>query len=87
MQHLHFKVFTTYMHQFGWLSERAGSFFEFSSERGGYPESGGFPQKRGVPSLEETMSPTINLRSLSLKCIESIYVLSLKSTGFILIVL
>ena len=54
-----FKVFlTTYMHQFGWLSERGGQLFKFASERGGYPERGGGVgslRKGGVPTLEETM--------------------------------
>ena len=35
------------MHQFGWLSERAGGLFKFLSERGGTQKGRGFPQKRG----------------------------------------
>ena len=36
------------MHQFGWISERGGYLFKFTSERGGYQErGGGFPEKMG----------------------------------------
>ena len=57
-QHLHFKVFLTiYMHQFGWLSEKAGNFLNLLQKEGGTQKrGGGVPsEKREVPTLEETM--------------------------------
>ena len=42
------------MHQFGWLSERGGNFFNLLQKEG-VPRKGGggFSQKRGGPTLEE----------------------------------
>ena len=46
---------TIYMHQFEWLLERGGNFFNLLQKEGGTQKGGGLPQKRGVPTLEETM--------------------------------
>ena len=45
------------MHQFGWLSERGGNFFNLLQKEGG-TQKGGFASEKGgggVPTLEETM--------------------------------
>ena len=44
------------MHQFGWLSERGGNFFNLLQKEGVPRKGGGFLRKGGgVPTLEETM--------------------------------
>ena len=54
MKHLHFKVLHTIcMHQFGWLSERAGNFLNLLQKEGIPRKLRGFPHKRGgVPFSE-----------------------------------
>ena len=42
------------MHQFGWLSERGGNFFDLPQKEG-VPRKWGSLRKGGVPTLEEAM--------------------------------